>query len=108
RFGYTRPRLVNMYGITETTVHVTVHHITPASLNHAVCPIGVPLPDMDVVLLDDHGAQVTPGSVGEIHVGGAGVARGYHGRPSLTAERFTTLPGRAGRYYRSGDLAWRD
>ncbi|HEY2739332.1 MAG TPA: amino acid adenylation domain-containing protein, partial [Thermoanaerobaculia bacterium] len=106
-----RPRLVNMYGITETTVHVTWRPIEAADLAAAHrSPIGVPLPDLSVHLLDPHGRPAPVGVPGEIHVGGAGVGRGYLGRPELTAERFvpdpfSAIPG--GRLYRSGDLARR-
>ncbi|MEO3819137.1 amino acid adenylation domain-containing protein [Plantactinospora sp. B24E8] len=116
RFGLDRPELVNMYGITETTVHVTYHRITPVDLETPlVSPVGVPLPDLRVVLLDESGRPVPVGVPGEIHVGGAGVARGYLHRPELTAQRFVPDPYPAevpdpvgtGRLYRSGDLARR-
>jgi amino acid adenylation domain-containing protein/non-ribosomal peptide synthase protein (TIGR01720 family) len=103
-----RPRLVNMYGITETTVHVTWRPLSPADLEPPSWnPIGIPIPDLRVYVLDRHGAQVPPGVPGEICVAGMGVARGYLGRPDLTAARFVpdVLGGRAGaRLYRSGDL----
>ncbi len=105
------PRLVNMYGITETTVHVTWRPIEAADLAVADrSPIGVPLPDLSVHLLDPHGRPAPVGVPGEIHVGGPGVGRGYLGRPELTAERFVPDPfsGAPGaRLYRSGDLARR-
>ncbi|HEY4079918.1 MAG TPA: amino acid adenylation domain-containing protein [Burkholderiaceae bacterium] len=99
-----RTQLINMYGITETTVHVTYFPVTRASLAHE-SRIGVPLPDLQVHLLDEQMQPVAPGSVGEIYVGGPGVARGYLNRPELTAKRFVTLPGATDRLYRSGDLA---
>ncbi|HEV7590558.1 MAG TPA: amino acid adenylation domain-containing protein, partial [Longimicrobium sp.] len=108
RHGDERPRLVNMYGITETTVHVTWREIRRAdALGPAGSPIGIPIPDLSVRLLDSRGLPVPPGVAGEMVVGGAGVARGYLGRPALTAERFvpdgaSTVPG--ARAYRSGDL----
>ncbi|HKV08643.1 MAG TPA: amino acid adenylation domain-containing protein, partial [Thermoanaerobaculia bacterium] len=105
RHGDEQPVLVNMFGITETTVHVTHRPLTRADLD-AGSVIGAPLPDLSLYLLDRALRPVPPGVVGEIFVGGAGVARGYHGRPELTAERF--LPGEHGaRLYRSGDLARR-
>ncbi|HJX29557.1 MAG TPA: amino acid adenylation domain-containing protein, partial [Thermoanaerobaculia bacterium] len=111
RHGDERPRLVNMYGITETTVHVTYRPITLVDLKSpGNGPVGVPIPDLTVHLLGPHGELVPVGVPGEIHVGGAGVARGYLGRPGLTAERFVPDPftGEPGaRLYRSGDLAKR-
>ncbi|MCZ7436791.1 amino acid adenylation domain-containing protein [Micromonospora sp. WMMC241] len=102
-------RVVNMYGITETTVHVTHRLITAADLaGDAVSPIGRPLGDLTVHVLDRHLRPVPVGATGEMYVGGAGLARGYLGRPGLTAERFVpdpfaTVPG--ARLYRTGDRA---
>jgi amino acid adenylation domain-containing protein len=102
--------LINMYGITEITVHATHHKITPSDLRTPTgrSPIGVPLADLVIRVADDSGALLAPGATGEMLVGGAGVARGYLNRPRLTAERFvpdpfSSEPGR--RLYRSGDLA---
>jgi amino acid adenylation domain-containing protein len=107
RHDATRPQLVNMYGITETTVHVTYRPLRAAdSTGGARSPIGRPLPDLALYLLDARGEPVPLGAAGEIYVGGAGVARGYQGRPELTAERFVPdrFSGVAGaRLYRSGD-----
>ena len=106
RFGDERPRLVNMYGITETTVHVTYRPIARVDLaKTGVSPIGVPIPDLDVLLLDENLRPVAPGATGEIVVAGGGVARGYLNRPELTAARFLVHEGR--RVYRSGDLGRR-
>ncbi|WP_049563523.1 non-ribosomal peptide synthetase [Nonomuraea sp. SBT364] len=104
RFGTGRPRLINMYGITETTVHTTLHEIRPG--DHG-SPIGVPLADLRVHLLDEYGGVAPVGVPGEIYVEGPGVARGYLNRPALTAERFLPAAG-GGRLYRSGDLARRN
>ncbi|MGW0801473.1 amino acid adenylation domain-containing protein [Nonomuraea sp. NPDC002799] len=105
------PRLVNMYGITETTVHSTYAPLTRELLAGRTSPIGVPLPDLGIHVLDRDGLPVAAGVIGEIHVSGDGVARGYWKRPDLTAGRFLPDPfsGRPGaRMYRSGDLAsWR-
>ncbi|MER7849648.1 amino acid adenylation domain-containing protein [Kitasatospora sp. NPDC096077] len=111
RHDDTAPRITNMYGITETTVHVTVRPLTRADAEPgATGLIGAPLPDLRVRLLDAALRPVPPGEVGEIHVAGPGLARGYLGRPALTAERFLPDPyGPPGsRMYRSGDLARRD
>jgi amino acid adenylation domain-containing protein len=101
------PRLVNMYGITETTVHVTYRPVSLADLGStSASVIGRPIPDLQVYLLDPSQQLVPVGVPGEIYVGGAGVARGYLDRPELTAERFLDSPFRPGtRLYRSGDLA---
>ncbi|AZQ72655.1 amino acid adenylation domain-containing protein [Streptomyces luteoverticillatus] len=110
RLGLDRPVLVNMYGITETTVHTTFYRVTEADLEAgAGNPVGYPLADLRVYLLDQDGNLAPVGVPGEIHVGGPGVARGYLNRPDLTAERFVPDPfGPAGsRMYRSGDLARR-
>ena len=111
RYGDQRPQLVNMYGITETTVHVTYRPISLTDVeSRQGSVIGVPIPDLYIHLLDAQGEPVPVGVPGEIYVGGAGVARGYLNRPELTAERFITDPfdpsGKA-RLYRSGDLARR-
>ena len=105
-----RPQLVNMYGITETTVHVTYRPLRPADARarpasrdrrgrSRTCGLYV---------LDRHRSLVPVGVPGEMYVGGAGLARGYLGRPELTAERFVPDPfaARPGeRLYRTGDLA---
>ncbi|MGW2327495.1 amino acid adenylation domain-containing protein [Streptomyces sp. NPDC001700] len=105
-----RPRLVNMYGITETTVHSTYAELTdPADTRSA---IGEPLDDLRLHLLDHALRPVPPGCPGEIYLSGPGVTRGYLGRSALTATRFVADPfGPPGaRMYRSGDLArrWQD
>ncbi len=109
RHGDAKPQLVNMYGITETTVHVTYRPLVAADAKGDTRSlIGVPIPDLRVYLLDGKKRPVPPGVVGEIYVGGAGVARGYLNRPELSAERFVPDPFEAGsgsRMYKSGDLA---
>jgi amino acid adenylation domain-containing protein len=105
-----RTQLVNMYGITETTVHVTYRPLAPEDTQCSGSPIGVRIPDLRVMLLDAHGQPVPMGVPGELCVGGAGVARGYLGRPDLTSERFVPDPfgGPGSRMYKSGDLGrWR-
>ncbi|GAA2500613.1 amino acid adenylation domain-containing protein [Streptomyces gobitricini] len=111
RHGLDRPALVNMYGITETTVHVTHHRLTRADLDdpRRGSVVGIPLADLRVHLLDGEGRPVPPGATGEMYVSGDGVAAGYLNRPGLTADRFLDDPyGPPGtRMYRSGDLARR-
>ncbi|MEM9290621.1 MAG: amino acid adenylation domain-containing protein [Acidobacteriota bacterium] len=110
RHGVQRPALINMYGITETTVHVTFHRLGAADLEEGRSLVGRPLADLTVFLLDPRQRPLPLGATGEICVGGSGVTRGYFGRPGLTAERFVPdpfsgIPG--ARLYRSGDLARR-
>ncbi|WP_019202095.1 non-ribosomal peptide synthetase [Tsukamurella sp. 1534] len=97
------PALVNMYGITETTVHVTEHVLRetdgPASI------IGRPLSDLRTYVLDDARDPVPPGRIGEMYVAGPGLSAGYLGRADLTAERFVPDPFGDGRMYRTGDRA---
>jgi len=100
------PMLVNMYGYSETTVHVTAHVLGVAADRPAPL-VGTVMSDLHVLVLDDWLQLVPPGVAGELYVAGAGLARGYLNRPGLTAERFVACPfGRPGeRMYRSGDLA---
>ena len=109
RHGDDCPQLINMYGITETTVHVTYRRIMRDDAEQAAGSlIGQPLPDLQVYALDQLFEPVPVGIAGEMYVGGAGLARGYLQRPELTAERFlpnpfSTTPG--ARLYKTGDLA---
>ncbi|MBJ2097104.1 non-ribosomal peptide synthetase [Serratia ureilytica] len=101
-------RLVNMYGITETTVHVTYRPLSAQDTAIVASPIGCRIPDLRLYLLGGDGEPVPMGAIGELYVGGEGVARGYLNRPELTAERFLEDPfNRApgARMYRTGDLA---
>jgi acyl-CoA synthetase (AMP-forming)/AMP-acid ligase II len=107
RHGDTKPQLVNMYGITETTVHVTYRPLTKVDLNHNASVIGRPIPDLQVYVLDEYKQPVPIGVRGEMYVGGAGVTRGYLNRPELTAERFIANPfsnNPQARLYKTGDL----
>jgi amino acid adenylation domain-containing protein len=109
RHGDEHPQLVNMFGITETTIHVTYRRILHSDVHdRRGSVIGRPIPDLQVHLLDERMNQVSESEIGEIYVGGQGLARGYWRRPELTAERFVPDPfskeGGA-RLYRTGDLA---
>jgi amino acid adenylation domain-containing protein len=110
RHGDEQPKLINMYGITETTVHVTYRPISQKDLQAgAGSVIGVAIPDLRVLLLDAHQNPVPTGVAGEMYVGGGGVSQGYLRRPDLTAERFVPDPfaGAGQKLYRTGDLAKR-
>ena len=97
--------LVNLYGPTEATIDAAAW-LCRARFDGAVVPIGCPIANTRIYLLDGDGAPVPFGAVGELYIGGAGVARGYLNRPELTAERFIASPFVDGdRLYRTGDLA---
>jgi acyl-coenzyme A synthetase/AMP-(fatty) acid ligase len=95
--------VVNMFGITETTVHVTAETVTRGSALAASRSVGRALPGWHLYVLGPDGALSPPGVPGEVHVGGVGVALGYLNRPELDAERFIDNPFGDGRLYRSGD-----
>ena len=101
-------QVVNNYGPTECTVVATSGVVRAGTSSSTLPPIGKPIADADIVILDEHGKPVRSGEVGEIYVGGAGVGRGYRHRPEQTEERFVSLAlpdrGPAKRYYRTGDL----
>jgi amino acid adenylation domain-containing protein len=99
--------IFNSYGPTEATGCAGLHEIDgDAPIDCPVTPIGPPLPGCSLHVLDEHYARVPAGVVGDLYVGGAGVARGYFGRPDLTADRFVPDPFNPGRrIYRTGDHA---
>ncbi|MGE2721064.1 amino acid adenylation domain-containing protein [Mycolicibacterium celeriflavum] len=100
------PRLINMYGITETTVHASIREIFEGDAENPVSPIGVPLSHLGFFVLDGSLRAVPAGVVGELYVAGGGLAHGYIGRPGLTSSRFVANPfaGAGARMYRTGDL----
>lgn len=102
---YPATRLINMFGITETTVHVTFKEITEREITANISNIGKPIPTLSCYVLNQYGQLQPIGVPGELYVGGPGVARGYLNRDALTKQRFIASPFRTGeRLYRSGDL----
>ncbi|MGZ4135870.1 MAG: thioesterase domain-containing protein, partial [Tumebacillaceae bacterium] len=103
---YPETKLINMYGITETTIHATYKEFSDEEIARNVSNIGVALPGLSLYLLDEDRNLKPAGAIGEIYVGGAAVVRGYIKRPELNAERFVTHPQLpAERLYKTGDLA---
>lgn len=103
---YPETKLVNMYGITETTVHVTYKEITEREIRENASNIGRPIPTLGCYIMDANFMLAPVGVPGELYVGGEGVARGYLNRAELTADKFVANPFVPGsRLYRSGDLA---
>ncbi|QGQ96125.1 amino acid adenylation domain-containing protein [Paenibacillus psychroresistens] len=106
RERYPETKLINMYGITETTVHVTYKEITDREMEANLKDIGKAIPTLTTYILNHTGNLMPIGVAGELFVGGEGVARGYLNRPELTAEKFVANPFEPGkRMYRTGDLA---
>ncbi|NJR57182.1 MAG: AMP-binding protein, partial [Acaryochloris sp. CRU_2_0] len=102
--------LWNLYGLAETTIWSTCYRVTLPSLtnktiSNQTIPIGQPIANTQTYILDAHLQPVPIGVVGELYIGGTGLARGYRNRPDLTAEKFIANPFGAGRLYRTGDLA---
>ncbi|WP_158607976.1 non-ribosomal peptide synthetase [Nocardia panacis] len=109
RLHHPDVRLINMYGITEATIHATFHELSDEDLCEVRSPIGLPLPGTALYLVDpDTGRRLVPdGAVGEIWLGGTGIAAGYHNLPELTEQRFPTGVLGEDRLLRTGDLARR-
>ncbi|NIM13070.1 MAG: amino acid adenylation domain-containing protein, partial [Candidatus Aminicenantes bacterium] len=102
---YPKTRFINMYGITETTVHVTYKEITGEEIDGNISNIGRPIPTLSTYVLNRYMKLVPVGVSGEVCVGGEGVGRGYLNRPALTAGKFVENPYKPGeRLYRSGDV----
>lgn len=96
-------RITNMYGPTETTIWSATHPVSEGE--SGTVPLGRPISNTSLYVLDDQMQPVSLGMTGELWIGGAGVARGYHNRPDLTADKFKENPfGKKGRIYRTGDL----
>lgn len=100
-----RIRLINDYGLTETTITATMFEPAPGYVPRGAFPAGTPLDHVELYVLDGKGKLVPDGIFGELHVGGLGVARGYLGLPELTRERFLPNPFGAGTLFRTGDRA---
>jgi non-ribosomal peptide synthetase component F len=108
--GGTRPRFANMYGVTEATIFSTFKLLEePELAGELASPLGFPLAHQEIVLFDDAGNAVPPGTAGEVWIRGSGVAAGYLGDPELTRERFVrrATPDGPARFFRTGDLARR-
>ncbi|MEM1254712.1 MAG: amino acid adenylation domain-containing protein [Cyanobacteria bacterium P01_H01_bin.21] len=99
-----KTRLINEYGPTETVVGCCIHEVTTSEDISGPIPIGRPIANTQLYVLDAYQKPVAIGVVGELYIGGAGVARGYLNRPELTAEKFIASPFGEGRLYRTGDL----
>jgi amino acid adenylation domain-containing protein len=103
---YPATALINMYGITETTVHVTYKEITGKEISTNSASIGKPIPTLSCYVFDQYGHLAPVGVYGELYVGGEGVCRGYLNREELTAKKFIDSPFKTGeKLYRSGDKA---
>lgn len=105
RVKYPDVQLINMYGITETTVHVTYKEITEHEIEAGKSNIGRTIPTLSAYILDEQRRLQPVGVPGELYIAGDGLARGYLNRPDLTSEKFVEHPYRAGeRLYRTGIL----
>jgi len=102
-----RVPLCNGYGPTEAVIAATRYWVRQGWDGGDRVPIGTCVPGHEAVVLDDDGRETAAGATGELYLGGVSVARGYLNRPDLTAQRFVRLPGRAGVFYRTGDLVTR-
>ncbi|KAF8946543.1 hypothetical protein BGZ46_005767, partial [Entomortierella lignicola] len=102
------PKIINMYGTTETTVHASYRVMKSEDCQQTLSPIGVRIPDLSIYVLDSQGRPAPMGVIGELCIGGAGVTRGYLNRDELTSEKFPLDPfskTKGARMYKTGDLA---
>ncbi len=105
KLRYPNTKLINMFGITETTVHVTYKEIGDYEITNNISNVGKPIPTLSVYIFDKYQKLLPNGIIGEIYVGGAGVTRGYLGKKELTDSKFIINPYNSEeRLYRSGDL----
>ncbi|MCG8323343.1 MAG: amino acid adenylation domain-containing protein [Cytophagales bacterium] len=105
--NYSNVKLINMYGITETTVHVTYKEIGPIEIEQGISNIGRPLGNLIMLIADEQGNVLPDGLVGEILISGYGLSRGYLNKIELTIEKFVTNPYDNNRFYKSGDIGRR-
>ncbi|HBK22674.1 MAG TPA: non-ribosomal peptide synthetase [Planktothrix sp. UBA10369] len=99
------PKLVNSYGPTEATVVSTLYYLPDRPINQPEIPIGKPINNVQIYILDQYLEPMPVGVPGELHIGGLGIARGYLNRPELTAEKFINHPFKPGeKLYKTGDL----
>ncbi|HEU4733057.1 MAG TPA: amino acid adenylation domain-containing protein, partial [Kofleriaceae bacterium] len=98
-------RFINDYGLTETTITATMFEPEPGYVPHGAFPVGTPIDNVEIYILDGKGQLVPDGIFGELCVGGVAVANGYLGRPELTQERFIRNPYGAGMLFKTGDRA---
>ncbi|CAH8768786.1 non-ribosomal peptide synthetase [Paenibacillus dendritiformis] len=106
RFG-SRVTILNTYGVTEATVETSVYDVEPEAIaDSGITPIGKPLPNMSMYIMNEHGNLLPPGVIGELYIGGLGVGRGYLNKPELTADKFIPHPySPSERLYKTGDMA---
>ena len=97
-------RIYNVYGPTENTIDATVYEFKYLKQTSRCVPIGLPLAGTATYVLNSFGRPVRPGKIGELYIGGSGLARGYLNQPELTAEKFIKNPFGSGRLYKTGDL----
>ncbi|MFD2588188.1 non-ribosomal peptide synthetase [Croceitalea marina] len=109
RYGLENVKLINMFGITESTIHITYKQISQDDFNDtSLSPIGIPISDMNIDIFNHEGKQITTSEIGEMYISGPGLAKKYLNNEVLTAEKFICkdIDGEEVRYYKSGDLGY--